>query len=474
MTSRADVLVVGAGTAGLTCALALADAGRRVVVVEAQAHVGGTLHVSAGHMSAAGTRRQRAAGIDDDPDLHFADVMRIGGGRADAALVRLAVDEAPALVDWLDEHGFEFAPETPVVYRGHSPYSRPRTYWGRHNGRSILDTIVPMFDRHVDAGRIELLLSTRMSQLVVQAGEVVGALVTGPDGVPTEVRAAATVLACGGYGSAEDLFVELTPGVDRLVTNAIATARGDGLRAATALGAASRFGELHTPRLGLLERRAAPGRVDFWTEMLVLDPVTRPPREIWVNRAGARFVAEDADDVTTQERAVLAQPGAQFWVVFDEQALRSGEPLVRQWDADRLRAEARQGDVAWCADTVEALADAAGIDAPGLARTVIAYNSAITGVADPWGRVTFSAPIATAPYYAVRTPAALLCSFGGVSVDPTLAVRRDDGFAVPRLYAVGEVLGMGATSGAAFCGGMAVTPALALGRWLGHRLAEIC
>ena len=471
MTIEADVVVVGGGAAGLMCALAAADGGRRVLVLEAASRVGGTLHVSAGHLSAAGTRRQRGAGIDDHPDLHFLDVMRIGGGLADPALVRLAVDQAPGLVDWLDEQGFDFAPETPVVYRGHSTYSRPRTYWGRRNGLSILDTIKPRFESHVVEGRIDLRLSTRMSELLIEQGEVVGVRAVSENGADLVALAGATVLASGGYGSAEDLFLELTPGADRLVTNAIESARGDGLRAATAVGAARRFGELHTPRLGLLERRDTRGRVDFWSELMVLDPVTRPPREIWVNSRGARFTAEDGSDVTAQERTVLAQPGSEFWVVFDERALVSGDPLVRQWDADRLRAEASAGDTVWCAQSVEGLARAAGIDSQGLVATVIAYNAAVEKGVDPLGRKLLGAPIASPPYYAVRTPAALLCSFGGVSVDSTLAVRRLEDTTVRGLFAVGEVIGMGATSGAAFCGGMALTPALALGRWLGRRIA---
>ncbi|GAA1738258.1 FAD-dependent oxidoreductase [Luedemannella helvata] len=469
MTGEADLLIIGAGTAGLPCAIEAAKAGLRVELVDADADIGGTLRVSAGHMSAAGTRRQREAGIDDDPDLHYADVLRIGHDQGDPALIRLAVDEAAGVVDWLDENGFPFAAGTPVVYHGHSPYSRPRTYWGVEHGRSIREVLRPLLDEQVAAGRVSLRLRTRAVELTTEGGRVTGAVVQAGDG-PREVRAGVTVLASGGYGANRALFSALTPGGPRLVTNAVETSTGAAIELAAPLRAGVRFADLHTPRLGLLERRSRPGRVDFWSEIVHLAPAERPPREIWVNVTGDRFIAEDLDDVTRHERAVQAQPGAEFWIVFDEASIDAGAPLVPRWGADRLREEAERGDVVWVADDIPSLARRAGIAPGGLLRTTEAYNQAVERGVDPLGRRVLDHPVARPPYYAVRSVAALLCSFGGLDVDVDFRVRRDDGGVIPGLYAVGEAIGMGATSGAAFCGGMAVTPALAFGRRLGRRL----
>ncbi|WP_431919044.1 FAD-dependent oxidoreductase [Micromonospora wenchangensis] len=469
MAEDADVLVIGAGTAGLPCAVEAARAGLRVELIEADADIGGTLRVSAGHLSAAGTRRQRRAGIDDDPDRHYADVLRIGHRQGDHALIRLAVDEAAGVVDWLDDNGFPFAPGTPVVYHGHSPYSRPRTYWGVGHGRSIRETLRPMLDEQVARGTVRLRLRSSAERLTSEGGVVTGAVVRTPDG-PRELRAGVTVLASGGYGANPDLFAALTPGGPRLVTNAVPTSTGAAIDMAVPLGAHVRFGDLHTPRLGLLERRSQPGRVDFWSERANLAPVERPPREIWVNAAGERFVAEDLDDVTRHERAVQEQRGAEFWIVGDEAGVVAGAPLVPAWDVGRFRAEAARGDTAWVADDLVGLARRAGIDPEGLTRTVREYNLAVDRGEDPWGRRVLDHRIGRPPFYALRSVAALLCSFGGLDVDTGLRVRRAGGGVVPGLFAIGEALGMGATSGAAFCGGMAVTPALAFGRLLGRRL----
>lgn len=467
-----DVLVVGAGNAGLCVAFEAAKRGLRVTLVDAANEIGGSLAVSAGHMSAAGTRLQARHGIEDHPDLHFADVMEFGGYRADPKLVRMAVDEAPNTIDWLEDQGFLFADEVPAIYRGHRPYSRPRTYWGRDRGRSILEVLQRQLDPQIADDRIRLRLATRMVGLVTQAGSVRGiAVEDGADRSVRELYAGVTVLACGGYGSNPALFAELTPGSERLVTNAMPLSQGDGLLAARAIGASVRGGDCYTPRLGLLETAPGSGRTDFWTAMLDLTPGTREVCEIWVNAAGHRFAAEDDDDVTRLEHAVMRQPGSEFWVVLDSAALRRVGSLVRQWDTERFVAEARSGGRVVTADTLPSLAEKAGIDAGELPATVEAYNGAARGGSDQWGRERFGDPIARAPFYAVRTPAALLCSFGGIDVDAQFQALRTDGTSIDGLYAVGEILGMAATSGSAFCGGMSVTPALSFGRLLGRQLA---
>jgi len=449
MKHSSDVLVIGAGTAGLMCALECAARGLTVNVLEAAPYIGGSLHVSAGHMSAAGTRRQAALGIEDHPDTHFREVMEIGGGAADATLVRLAVDEAPRVVDWLEDQGFEFAPGTPAIYHGHSAYSVPRTYWGVDNGHSILAVLQRLIRQYVVEGSVRIHLSTPMKDLIVEDGWVRGALV----GVERreEFHAEVTVLATGGYGSNEDLYRELTPGVTRLVTNAIPTAQGDGLRSARSLGAAVRFGELHTPRIGLLERQT--GRSDFWAEILHLDAFSSG--FVWVNEAGERFVDELNSTITEREHSVLTQPGSTFWIVFTESSL-AGQALASSWDIDRLREEAALGDVAWSSSDPRQLAIQAGIDPDGLAATLERSDVAKT---EPAGDL-----------YAIRSTASLLCAFGGLVVDSEFRVMTRRGREIPGLRAIGEVLGMGATSGAAFCGGMAVTPALAFGRILGRSL----
>lgn len=167
---RFDAVIVGAGTAGMPCAITAAQHGARVAVVEKTEEVGGSLHLSAGSMSAAGTRRQRERGIDDDPEVHLDDIVRITRGTANAELVRLAVEEAGPAVDWLDGLGYAFDESAPVIYAGYEPYSRARVYFGQDVARSIYVVLRPLWDEQVAAGGIVPFLGTSLDNLSSSSG----------------------------------------------------------------------------------------------------------------------------------------------------------------------------------------------------------------------------------------------------------------------------------------------------------------
>jgi glycine/D-amino acid oxidase-like deaminating enzyme len=459
-----DVVVVGAGTAGIPCAVEAASAGLRVLVVDKSARVGGTLHWSGGHMSAAGARRQRERGIQDTPDDHFADVLRISGGTVREDLARLAVDGAAATVDWLGDAGLDFHPSTPRVVHGHEPYRVARTYYGTDEGRSILAVLAPMLEDAVASGRVELRLSTPMRRLVVEQDRVVGVGLDGGD----VVRAPAVVLATGGYGADAELFRAL----DRapLVTAAAPESTGDGLRAAQEVGAALQGQGTFLPTFGGLPPADGSGRVT-WHDRPLLVATERPPWEVYVDRSGARWVAEDEESIDAKERALVAVEDMTFWQVFDDRALEESRPMVVGWSPDDLRAKAGARAGVTSAATLRGLATAAGIEPDGLERTVARYNEAVArGVDVDLGRLHLPAPIERPPFYALQNHGVTLITFTGLDVDAGLRVRRGDGSVVPGLYAVGEVIGAGATTGNSFCGGMVVTPALTLGRLLGSRL----
>ena len=462
MGAGADIIVVGAGTAGMPCAIEAAGRGARVTVVEKAGEPGGTLHVSGGHMSAAGSRRQRERGIQDSPDLHFDDVMRISKSKADPALVRLAVDEAARTVDWLDELGFPFDPATPALVYGHEPYSRPRTHWGVDGGQSILSTLLPVWEEHVAAGSIEPLFELELVELVREDGGIAGVVACDHDG-ERELRAPATVLTTGGYAAGPTLFAEVTPGSPQLVSAARPTSTGDGIRVARRAGAGFRGADQYLPTLGGVERE--PGRVYDWPEFVNLTAADRPPREIHVNVLGRRFLAEDDPSPDRRERALLEQPGHRFWIVFDEDAL-AGEPLGYAWDADAIRG------LATSADDIGELALLVDVDPDVLVATVAEWNDIVAGRAlDPLGRRTCDHPVVRPPFYALETRATSMISFGGIAVDGELRVLDERQEPIAGLFAAGEVLGAAATSGNAFCGGMLVTPSLSFGRILGRRLA---
>ncbi len=452
-----DAVVVGSGPAGLTCAVALADRGGHVLLLEAADRIGGALHHSGGHLSAAGTRRQRERGIEDTAEEHLADIVRISFGTADTDLVRLAVEHAGETVDLLDAAGFEFAPDSPRIVHGHEPYSVPRTYYGIAQGRSVLQVL----ERQLAASTAQVRLGARVTSLLVEDDVCVGVRIG-----EEEVRAASTVLCTGGFGADPDLFAELEGAP--LVSAAAPTSTGDGLRLARTAGAAIVGQGSYIPTFGGLP--PADGIRVEWQQRPRLVATERPPWEIYVDRAGRRFVAEDEPSIDAKERALAHVSDLTFWMIFDAEAADASWPVVEGWERTDLDDRAGLLPGVHRADDLSALADLAGIDPDGLAASVATYNAGVAHGHDELGRQHLPAPIARAPFYALQNHGVTLITFCGVDVDTDLAVRRPDGSSLRGLYAAGEILGTAATSGHAFCGGMLLTPALTFGRLLGRAL----
>lgn len=466
-----DLAVVGAGAAGLCAALSAAEAGARVLLVEAADDIGGTLHLSHGQLSAGGTRLQAAQGIVDSPQAHFEDVMRLAEGRADPAVVRRAVDEAPAMVDWLLAAGLEPLADHPTT--GASPgrpgYGTARYLWARGQGRDILALLRRALAPAVADGGVTLVTGARVDALLAgEDGGVDGLGAALRDGGRLEARARHTLLATGGYAM-ERTLLERYSGRPAYAALACPTARGDGLALAGSRGAVLRGHDLHRPGTGLvLDAERWPARA---SARFITAPQLRAPWEVWVDDAGRRFVREDEPLALVRERALLALPRCRFHAVSDAAVLAAAPPALEGQDRDALDALCGAHPMFHRADTLTDLAARAGIDAAGLEGSVHAYNAAVRSGRDPLGRTHLPRPIASPPFYAVTLHGASATSAVGVTVDGELRVLRADGGAVPRLHAAGEVLGSGATLGQAFVPGMMLTPALALGRWIGRRLA---
>ena len=114
-----DMIIVGAGTAGLPAAIFASRRGAQVLLIDSADKIGGNLHLANGQIAAAGSRTQAAKGIVDSPDRHYNDIMRITRGLANPEIVRLTVDHAPVTINWLLDNGLKPLPEHPVT--GDSP-----------------------------------------------------------------------------------------------------------------------------------------------------------------------------------------------------------------------------------------------------------------------------------------------------------------------------------------------------------------
>jgi fumarate reductase flavoprotein subunit len=461
-----DVAVVGAGTAGIPVALFAAGRGARVILVEAADVIGGTLHLSNGSMGAAASRLQAARGIADSPDEHFDNCIRLNRGTGDPGKLRLWIDNAADTLAWLLDNGLAMDEKQPEFNPATDPYDRPRVHTAVRGGLSYLECLSPLLDTAVAEGRIDLRLSTRMTDLLTDdKGGVRGLRATSADGASFEIAAKNVVLASGGYSQSAKLWRELHNLPRRVY--AYPHSNGDGLLAARAIGARVAHAEHYLPTIGGTADADVPNK--YWIQTLN-SPRARPPWEICVNLDGARFMTEDRQGNDRRQRILRGQREQSYWIIYDERIRREAPPLF-MLPEHKVERMFRYHEDFQRAASIEALARACGLDAAALKVTIDRYNAGQAVGADELEREFLPAPIAEPPFYAVKHHGIGIITFGGLVADDRLNVLGADGPPIPGLYAAGEVLGAG-MYGNAFLGGMMVAGALTFGRLLGERILE--
>ena len=470
-----DVIICGAGTAGQTAATFASKRGARVLAVDSAAEIGGNTQRSTGQLSAAGTRLQAERGIHDTPDLHYEDIMRISHNTADPTLTRMAVDNAADTLHWLLDNGLELLPEMPVIFKGHEPYRIARTYWGPdRGGRPLQKVLGTEFMKEVQAGGIALLLETDVMDLVQQdEGRVTGVELKSKDEQEKTVSAPNVLLSMGGYNSNADVFPRYSNGYPLFkggpVLGSHPNANGKGHAIGEKIGGYVRNKDFFMPTFG---RVKDPKDTSYVSNVTLIHAAsllgTRPLWEIFVNWDGERFVAEDSDSADVKELALLEIPDLTFWVVFDQRAREESKCIYANMTHEEADALYNDHESFRKADSPEELAEAMGVDPAGLVETVERYNSSVgKGVDEDFGRKYLPAPIACPPFYGIKHHGMSLTSFAGLAVNENLELIREDGSVIPGVYAAGECLGLGATSGKSFCGGMGLMSAITFGRLLG-------
>jgi fumarate reductase flavoprotein subunit len=300
-----------------------------------------------------------------------------------------------------------------------------------------------------------------------------GVRVEGPAGLE-ELDAPATLLTTGGYAANRALVARMQPRWGMALTGCLDHATGDGqLILQDRFGTPLVLGDLYVPTMGMIEDPDRPGfGLRLAEARLIVDANARGPWELWVNRGGERFVAEDTPSPHEREHALLDQPGLAMAAVWDDHAVRHGPPAIGpDWTRSRELEEASRGRWLHRASSLTELAAPLGVDPGGLQRAVERYNQDLDdGRADALGRRFRPAPIASPPFYGTVSRGGMLLSRGGPAVDAELRPLRADGRPVQGIRLAGELLGMSQFSGDAFAGGMSIGPALSLGRWAVQQL----
>ncbi len=458
-----DVIVIGAGSAGMNAAIAAAEAGAKVYLIEQNDATGGSIRYAGGTTSAAQAQMQIDAGKEDSPENFAADIERMGGGTNIPELTKKHTENAAAAVNWLDQVlGLDFGDRLPKMSGSYDAFNVEREYRVTGGGVVIADAVRKVLDTHIEAGSVSLLLNTRVDDIIIEEGAVVGVVID--DAAKTEYRADAIVLATGGYCHNEELLKRYN--FDNVLTTSPSFVTGDGFIFAEKAGA--KFNNMdYMP--------AYPGGVPTDGFDLVTSAyVTNYNNTIWVDLNGQRLVAEMGALDSERKAAYSSAEQNLVYIVFN-QAVRDTQDSVIQKDEgwakfDELLAA---GNCVYTGATIEELAANAGLNAEGLAATIEKMNGFVdAGVDADFGRdMTTIAKIEEGPYYAVKTCPYVMLSKGGPVMNPDAQVLNTNDEPIPGLYECGELAGGANIGGSANIGGLANTSTIVWGKIAGTNAA---
>ncbi|MBQ7155599.1 MAG: flavocytochrome c [Synergistaceae bacterium] len=488
----ADVAVIGAGGAGMIAAIVAADAGKKVVLIEKQAMVGGNSVRASGGMNAADTPEQdnnkfnEAAGVEktlktvaekwannpvvtalaeavkakweaykakpegyfDCVELMQLDTIIGGHGINNPELVETLVKGTAPAIAWLKTIDIDLisvgAAGGASVKRIHRPLNEQKKVV------SVGGYMIPRLEKAVKArSNITLLMETTAESLLTNKDGAVSGVVAKNRGAKVTVNAKAVVLATGGFGANLKMVARLKPALEGFMTTNAPGINGDGITMAQELGAAT---------VDMKQIQIHP-TVQYDSSNLITEGL-RGDGAILVNTNGKRFI----DEVLTRDvvsAAEIEQPNSFAWLVIDQKMVD---------DSLLIQGYISKG-YTFKGDTYEDLAKTLGIPADAFAKTMNDWNGYVKARKDPdFGRTSFIEPLDKAPFYAIKVTPGIHHTMGGLKIDGRTRVLKADGTVIPGLFAAGEVTG--GVHGGNRLGGTAVSDFVVYGRIAGQEAAN--
>ena len=491
-TVDADVVVVGAGGAGMTAAITAAAEGKSVVILESQSMVGGNSVRATGGMNAGKTVYQdenefgESAGVEktlktaaekyadnetitalaktvseqwaayqanptgyfDSVELMELDTMIGGKGINDPELVETLCANSADAIDWLDEHGITLHNVSSFGGASVKRIHRPVNAEGKTV--SVGSYMIPLLEENCEKAGVKMMLDTTATEILTDAnGAAVGVKATGASGETVTVNAKAVVLATGGFGANLDMVVKYKPELKGFMTTNAPGIQGQGIEMAQAIGAAT---------VDMDQIQIHP-TVEANTAALITEGL-RGDGAVLINAEGKRFI----DEVGTRDvvsAAEIAQTGSYSWLVVD-QAMVDASSVIQGY--------IKKGYTV-TGETYEELGKAMGVDEAAFAETMKTWNGYVEAKNDPdFGRTSFANPLDTAPYYAIKVTAGVHHTMGGLTINTNTEVLKEDGTVIPGLFAAGEVTG--GVHGANRLGGNAVADFTVFGRIAGKAASD--
>lgn len=452
----ADVVIIGAGGAGLSAAVSATENGASVIVVEKMPAAGGNTIRSAGYYNAVDPKRQEPLDIEDSIELHIRQTYEGGDKVGNLELITTFVNACYPTLEWLEGLGVAFKDSmTACVGAIHERTHTPVIPLG--------SSYIDVYLTHLQGNRnAEVIYETKAQELVVEDGRVTGVICTGPTGNQVTLKANnGVIIAAGGFSANVEMrqkYNKLWPTLDEnLPTTNHAGATGDGIAMAEAVGANLidmeyiQLFPLSDPETG-----STKGILNGDTSNLV-----------YVNLSGERFTNEGGrrDDIC---KDILKQEKSCFYTICDGQVYPTGDE--ENLDGIPVNTMVKNGEIIKT-NSLEELAQALEMDAAVLKSSIDDYNAALAaGTPDRFGRTLYNKPITTAPFYARIQAPAVHHTMGGIQIDVQSRVLDKSGTVIPGLWAAGEVTG--GLHGSNRLGGNAVPDTAVFGKIAGAGAAQ--
>lgn len=451
---KCDVLIIGAGGAGLAAAIEAKNAGADVLVLEKLPLAGGNTLISGAEMAAPGNWLQKRDGISDSPEQLAQDMIKGGDGINDPALVRTVAQSALQAAEWLrDECGVVWEDDL-MFFGGHSV---KRSLIPA--GASGKELITKMLAKAQKLSIPVMYKTSALSFIQDEAGRVIGVTAESDKASYKIYAKKAVVLTSGGFGSNIEMRKKYNSAVDETIlsTNTVGST-GDGIVMAEKIGAAL---------VDMEYIQTYPICDPLTGALLYFDDARLYGHSMIVNKEGKRFV-EELGRRDVMSMAIKAQTGHCCYEIIDQ----------RGFDESHLQ-ENHGAEVAYLmknnlvvkADTLEQAADFFGIDKKEMLASVARYNSYVAAGKDPeFNKRSMKYAIEKAPFYILKAVPAVHHTMGGVKINDQAQVLKTDGSIIENLYAAGEVTG--GVHGKNRLGSDAIADIIVFGRIAGKNAAK--
>lgn len=436
--SECDIVIIGAGGAGLTAATEAASKGAKVLVLEKMAIVGGNTNFSTGGINACYTKEQERLGIKDSKEVFYNDTMRGGQYLNDPNLVRTLIDNSAAMVEWLQAPmiGADLSDVGAFGGATNKRIHRPK------GGGAIGAHLIPLLQKAALKQGAEIRLNNKVIDILSNNGRACGVKVAYAGGEYT-VRAKAVIVATGGFGANPEMIEFYQASLAGFATTNHKGATGD----------AFKMVEKFDAQLIQMEQIQIHPTVVKGTGIMITEAV-RGNGAILVNKAGRRFVNEmETRDIVSA--AILKNPERSAYLIFD-QNVRDSLKAIETYAKQNLLSEGA---------TLLELSRMIAVDAVALEYTIDEYNKAVLAKKDTeFGRNpgSMERTISTPPFYAIEIEPAIHHTMGGLKINTKAQVLNKLNLPVPGLFAAGEVTG--GVHGAQRLGGNAVADICIFGK----------